>query len=144
VVSKIKVSEKYNQIICKDLRIVIEKMKSSRDLDENVYYFSAAHSIFNRIFNIEFNKHLVFINFILSKSFNIVARAVDITKQGKHPITIDQDFFNELITLLEELVKFIELNENAYETLEKITLLVYSITGNGYFLKQKGVKILDY
>ena len=104
-------SEENKKRICEEIRIVIEKMKNSKDMNESLYYLSAIHSIIHRIYNFEFNKHLIFIHFVLANSHRNISTAVEIARQGKKPITINLEFFSKLIDLLGELANLIEENK---------------------------------
>jgi len=144
VVNEMKLSEENRERLIKEILFVIEKMKSTADMDESTYYFSAIHSLINRIYNIEFNQHLVFMHFTLINCYNTILKAITITKQGKNPITVDGKFFNKLIELLNELVNVIKEEKLTFEVLEKISVLVYSITGNGYYLQKRGIKVINF
>ncbi len=137
-------SEENKKKICEEIRFVIEKMKESKNMDNSLYFLSGIHTMISRVFNFEFNRHLVFIHFILANSHLGILRAVERSKQGKQPIIVDLSFFSKLIELLGELANNIEGDETTFNVLEKIIVLVYSITGNGYFLKQKGIKVIDF
>ena len=139
-----KISEENKERLIKEILFVIEKMKTTTDMDESLYYFSAIHSLITRIYNIEFNQHLVFMYFTLLNCYNITLKAIVITTQGKNPITIDGKFFNKLIELLNELANTIKEDKSTSGVLEKITVLVYSITGNGYYLQKKGIKVINF
>ncbi len=136
-----KLSEENKKIICEEIRFVIAKMEASNNMDNSLYFLSGIHTMINRVYNFEFNRHLVFIHFILINSHLTILRAVEMTRQGKQPIVIDMSFFSKLIELLVELANVIEGDKSTFDVLEKISVLVYSITGNGYFLKQKGLKL---
>jgi len=139
-----KISNENKERIIKEILFVIEKMKTATDLDESLYYLSAIHSIINRIFNIEFNQHLLFMHFVLVNCYGTISRAVAIARQGKKPITIDSEFFNKFTEVLDELANAIKEEKATFEVLEKISVLTYSITGNGYFLQEKGIKVIDF
>ncbi len=92
-----KLSGENKDRIIKKIQFVIEKMKVTADMDESLYYLSAIHSIINRIYNIEFNQHLIFMHFMLVNCYNTILKGIAIARQGKQPITIDSKFFNKLI-----------------------------------------------
>ena len=92
-----KISEENRERLIKEILFVIEKMKTTADMDESLYYFSAIHSLINRIYNIEFNQHLVFMHFTLINCYNTILKALTIAKQGKNPITVEGKFFDKLI-----------------------------------------------
>lgn len=138
------ISEENKERIVEEIRFIIEKMKSSADMNENLYYLSGIHTIINRIFNIEFDRHLVFIHFVLLNSYGIIRNAVEIARQGKPPLVINSKFFSKLIDLLEDLANTIKEDKTTFEVLEKISILTYTITGNGFFLQEKGINLIDF
>ena len=139
-----KLSEENKKRIIKEIDFVIQKIFNTEDLDESVFYFGAVHSFINRIFNIEFNQHLIFMHIVLENCYNIILKTVTNAHQGKQPITIDAMFFNTLNKYLAWLAKNIREEKSTFEVLEKISVLTYSITGNGYFLQKKGYDLKSY
>lgn len=139
-----KLSENNREMIYEEIQFVIGKMRESENMDESLYYLSAIHSVINRVFNLEFNQHLVFMHFILVNCYGIINKAVELSRQRKKPITIDMVFFKKLIDLLEILADTIKEDKSTFETLEKISVFVYSITGNGYYLQKKGVNVINF
>ncbi len=137
-------SKENKKIIYDEIKFVVDILKGNEDIDEILYFLSALHPMIKRIFNIEFNKHLVFMNFVLGNCFGVITTAVTIVKQEKQPIIINLDFFHKYYKLLEELAEAFIEDKLVYEILEKLSLLVYSISGNGYYLQQKGVKVIDF
>lgn len=132
------------KVIYEEIKFVINMLKESEDIDECVYYLSAIHPMIKRVFNIKFNKHLVFMYFILDKCFGSIINGVSLTRQGRQPMIINIDFFHKFAKLLEELAESIKEDKFPYEILEKIVLLTYSINGNGFYLQQKGIKLIDF
>ena len=132
------------EIISEEIKFVIDSLKKSEDVSLSIFYLSALHIMIKRVFNIDFNKHLVFLYVVLENSFRIIANENEIAKSQKRPIVgIDKKFFSKLITLLEQLVNTIKEDKLTYDILEKITLLTYSITGNGIYLGKKGFELVD-
>ena len=119
-------------------------MNESKNLDEALYYYSGTRAFIQRIFNLEFDPHLIFIHFVLNNTFTTIAGFVDQIKKRTTIIPINIDFFHKLSKLLGDLAQCIDKKELTYEVLEKVCVLTYSITGNGYYLQQKGVKIIDF
>ncbi|KKL98798.1 hypothetical protein LCGC14_1820800 [marine sediment metagenome] len=137
-------SNENKKIIYDEIKFVVDILKENEDIDEILYFLSAIHPMIKRIFNIEFNKHLVFMNFVLGNCFGAIMTAVNIVKQEKQPVIINLDFFHKYYKLLEELAEAFIEDKLVYEILEKLSLLIYSISGNGYYLQQKGVKVIDF
>lgn len=139
-----KISENYKKKISEELQFIIKKMNGCTNIEEALFYYSGTRALIRRIFNLEYNPHLIHIHFILNSTFPTVAGLVDLTKRGNTVTPISIDFFHIMSKLLNDLTLLIEKEEFTYEVLEKISILTYSITGNGYYLQQKGVKMIDF
>ncbi len=68
----------------------------------------------------------------------ILARA-NALKAGDFAVTIEENFFEKLAFQVEEIANLIEKGEDIYLPLEKIALMTYATTGNGFYLLQRGV-----
>jgi DNA replication initiation complex subunit (GINS family) len=75
----------------------------------------------------------------LKKTLVDELRLVMIERGDEKVIQIPDDFFNKLARLTEELAKTIEEDKDVYEILKKITIHSYLLSGNGYYLYQKGI-----
>ena len=138
------ISENYRKRIDFTSQKITKKINGSSDIERALYYYSGVRALIQRIYNFEYNPHLVFIHFVLNNTFNTIAAFVDQIKKRTTIIPLDIEFFYKLSELLNNLTQRIEKEELTYEVLEKICVLAYSITGNGYYLQQKGVKVIDF
>ncbi len=138
------ISENYKKKIIEELQFIIYKMNGCTNIEEALYYYSGTRALIKRIFNLEYNPHLIHIHFILNSAFPAIAGLVDLTKRGSTVTPISIDFFQKMAQLLKSLTELIEKGEFTYKILEKISILTYSITGNGYYLQQQGVKMIDF
>ncbi len=136
--------EEYKNKIIDEFRFIISKIKESNSVDESSFYFSGTYGIINRILNFKFNRHLQFMHFILNTSHQATVQRISMLKSGDATVPINMEFFHKLVKILEELVEKIENGERTYEVLEKLGALTYTLTGNGYYLQKRGVKIIDF
>lgn len=119
-----------------EIKFVVQKMKAEEDPKNKLYYFSAVYGIMNRIYNLEEASDLVFAHFVISSTHGqINARLHDPDKV----ISVPEGFFDKLVEATGELLTVIENNKNPYEILKKFALLGYVMTGNGYYLFQRGL-----
>ncbi len=139
-----KLSENYRKQIIEELQFIIKKMNESKNIGDALYYYTGTRALIQRIFNFEFDPHLVFIHFVFNNTCNSIAGLVDQIRRRTTIIPMNLGFFHKLSELLNDLTQCIEKEELTYEVLEKISVLTYSITGNGHYLQQKGVKVLDF
>ena len=138
------ISDIYKKQIINELTFIVRKIEESRDIEEALYYYSGVRALIQRIFNFEYNPHLVFIHLVLNNTFNTIAGFMDQIKKRTTIIPFNIEFFRKLAELLKSLILCIEKEEFTYEVLEKLSVLAYSITGNGYYLQQKGIELIDF
>lgn len=137
-------SEEHKKIILDDFNFIIKQMNESKDIEEIIYFLSGAHGVISRVLNLKFDPHLVFIHFILSTTYQTILGRSNRGLGVPQVIQVNLDFIIKMARLLDELKQCIEKNESTYEVLEKISLLTYTLTGNGYFLQKKGIKIINF
>lgn len=133
-----KLSEKTKELINKDFDLAIKKMESSDTPEEMLFFFTAIHAVINRAFNIEFSEDLLFVHFILDGAHRTILDRIQHMKNGIHVVKFHDDFGPQLLAISKELRKNFYSKNKRNEALNKIVLLAYSTTGNGYFLLQKG------
>ena len=134
------ISDNSREIIIKEINYVVNKMVESSSGEEKLYYFSAVHSVINRIFNLEYDSDLVYAHSVLQGTYNAFSQRIQaILKGGETLIPLDEEHFERLITIAKELSNKIEEKKNIDNTLKKFVILSYATTGNGYYLFQKGL-----
>ena len=134
-----KLSKNMKQLFVDELRFVVSEMRKSEDPSKKMYFFSAVHAMANRIMNIEFNSELSFFHFVLQAAHaSISTRITAIVSGAELAVNIPENIFEKLEESLEEIVVLVEKGKSIYSTLEKISNLAYSTTGNGYYLYTKG------
>lgn len=136
-----KISTNYREILADEIKFCREKINDEEDIKKKVYYYSAAYGMTRRIFNLEFDSQLQFIDFILNSSYKLILARISAIMSGDTSIPISNDFFYNLANCLEVLENRIRNDEDTYDVLEKIINLTSTIDGNGYYLKEKGVPV---
>ena len=135
-----KISLELKKTLVDELRLVAKKVADEIDVRKKIYFFSAAHAMVYRIFNINFDPELVLIHLALNSTHGIVQNLHTMIERGDEKvIQIPDDFFDKLASLTEELAIAIDGDNDVYEILQKIAIRSYSLTGNGYYLYQKGI-----
>jgi hypothetical protein len=134
--TKMKVN--YKKLIVDDFKDAIRLMEASKNPDEILYYFSATNAVLQRVFNFQFNARLVFVHSVLLAVYAGIKARIDAIKGGENTILLTKEFFEQLIALTKELLSRIEKDEEPFDVLEKLNLLGFSITGNGFYLLRKG------
>ncbi|MCD4843616.1 MAG: hypothetical protein K8R25_03915 [Methanosarcinales archaeon] len=135
------ISSEYRTILADEINYCRAKINAESDLRKKAYYYSSAYGMTRRIFNLEFDPQLQFIDFILNSSYQAIFSRIAILMSGDNTIPITDEFFDGLNNCLELLEDRIRNNEDTYDVLEKIVNLMSTIDGNGYYLMQKGVPV---
>jgi hypothetical protein len=136
------VSENYKNIIAKEFREVVEKMKETKDLSEKMYFFSATYGVVSRVFNLDFDPVLVFVHLILNAAYDTInGRLMALKGRQDEVVQIPENLFDSLQKAVERLAENIETgNKNElFKNLQKIANLSFATTGNGYYLFKKGM-----
>lgn len=134
------ISTDFKKTLVDELRLVAKKVADEIDVRKKIYFFSAAHAMVYRIFNMNFDPELVLIHLVLNSTHGIVQNLHTMIERGDEKvIQIPDDFFDKLASLTEELAIAIEEDKDVYEIIQKIAIHSYSLTGNGYYLYQKGI-----
>ena len=113
-------SENYRKQIIEELQFITKKINESNDIEGALYYYSGVRALIQRIYNFEYNPHLVFIHFVLNNTFNTIAAFVDRIKKRTTIIPLNIEFFYKLSKLLKNLTQCIGKEELTYEVLEKL------------------------
>lgn len=134
------VSEKYRKIITEEIRFVVSKMDESQIPEQKLYYFSGIYSVIQRILNFECDPDLIGLHLVLHNTYDAFnARYQAILKGGERLIPLEEIHFQKLSKLSRELAQKMEKKQDMSETLKKFAVLSYSTTGNGYYLRTKGM-----
>jgi hypothetical protein len=122
-----------------ELKYVSGQMQKTENPEEKLYYFSAVHGMAQRILNFEFDPELTFIHQVTQTAYTQIQQRIGLAKSGQDTaIRMPDQLFTILTELVREMASRIEQGEPTYPVLEKMTVLTYATTGNGYYLFQKG------
>ncbi len=133
-----KLSKTMTRMFVEELRYVHKKMTETNDLEEKLYYFSAIYGEAQRIVNIEFDEELVFIHQVTQLVYSQIQQRILMIKNGQLvKIGLPNNLLDSLSGMVDEMAKCIENGDKTYTILEKMTILAYSTTGNGYYVIQK-------
>lgn len=130
-------SKYFKERLIEEFEYNIKKISECNNPEEGLFYLSAIPAVLSRIINFEFDEHLLFIQFVLRNVQQQISRASQVSR-GPTPM-IDIDLFYKLSDLLKEMMITIKENNDTYKIIEKIIVLVYTTTGNGYYLKERGI-----
>jgi len=125
--------------IVKEINLVVDAMKENNDPFKKLYFFSGIHGLINKVFNMEYDPELVWIHHVLSAVHAGFLQRMNAIQQGDQVIVLDELYFEKLIALCKALKDKIAKSDNVDDTLKKFIVLLYATTGNGYYLKHKGL-----
>ncbi|MDH5718723.1 MAG: hypothetical protein OEZ22_13945 [Spirochaetia bacterium] len=135
------IPEQYHDIIVSELKSVKGLCESTETLEDKMYYFSASYGIINRIMNLYSDPTLIFIQQILQIMHkSITERLAAVRNPNVVSASVPDEMIDALFNYYDQLIKEIENNDNnkIREVLEKISILSYATTGNGFYMYLKG------
>ncbi len=133
-----KLTRENKKLILDEFEFAISKMKEKPSPDEILFYFSSTFGVISRVFNTKFDQHLVFIHMILSSVYNNIKARLQAIKNGDNAVKFPAEYFASLLLYTEELYTKLKNDEDIYGTLEKMVILTFLTTGNGYYLYERG------
>ena len=139
-----KISKKYRQMLTDEINYVVDNMTEVKTAEQKLYYFSGIFGILHRIYNIEFDEDLAFAHFILKsvhQEFSVRLQAIKRENDLTIPLLDWQ--FDKLVDFSKELGEKLKNDEEIISVLKQFVILRYSITGNGYYLLQKGAFTIE-
>lgn len=133
------IPSEYRRIIVDEFKYAVKLMRENEHPELKLYYFSSTHGALSRIFNLHCDTQLVFMHFILNNANANINARLNAIKGGDIIVQFPDGYFEKLAECVETLASQIEKDENTYKILEKIAVLTFLTTGNGYYLFQKGM-----
>ncbi len=135
-----KISKYLRKKMVEEMRYALEKMKEENDERKKLYYYSGIYGVIPRVFNFEYDPQLVFTYQVISNTYNNFNTRLSLVAQGDTTTSLVDNVFDKLYTYTSQLVDKIEQEEdNVYGLLQKIAVLGFTATGNGYYLYKKGI-----
>ncbi|MBN1843072.1 MAG: hypothetical protein JW883_12440 [Deltaproteobacteria bacterium] len=134
------ISDQFRNLILSEIDFALKKMNTSTSAAEKLYYFSGIQGVIQRTFNIEYDSDLIFSHFILRSTYEVFSNRAKAIQQGADPtIPLGKKHFDKLSSITKELAMRIKKKQDINDTLKKYIVLSYSLTGNGYYLQEKGL-----
>ncbi|MGA2318314.1 MAG: hypothetical protein ABSG71_18330 [Thermodesulfobacteriota bacterium] len=132
-------SDGYKQAIIKELEFVLLKMTQSNNIEDKIYYFSAIQGMLHRVMNLEYTDDLLFAHFITNEVHKSFIQRIMSLKQGETVVRLTEQQSVRLVEITKEFLEAIKNDDNLDSVLRQYVALLYSTTGNGYYLMEKGV-----
>lgn len=134
-----KLKAEHKKAILDEFTFTAKKMRETEALDQKLFYFSGTFGLLSRVFNSEFNSKLVMAHLILTTAHANILTRINALKSGDTTVMLQKEFFEKLTLTIEDFAARIKKDEDIYDVLERIALLTYVTTGNGYYLLQRGL-----
>lgn len=122
-----------------ELKKVYNMMKDESDLLKKIYYFSAAYGITNRTLRYDYRDEYVIADLVLSTSYNMLQERVNNIKRGDNLVEIEETHLQRIEDSILELSIAFENEESLFEPLKKMASTVFSLTGPGNYIREKGM-----
>lgn len=133
------ISQENRDVIVKEFRDSAKLMRGTPNAEKKMFYFSSTYGVLSRIFNLEYNAQVVFLHFVLNNAYGNIHARIDAIKKGDLVVDFPDNYFEKLAERVEQLAGQIEEKKSTYSTLEKIAELTFLTTGNGCYLREKGI-----
>jgi hypothetical protein len=134
-----KLKAEHKKAVLDEFAFAAQRMKETEAFDQKMFYFSSTYGVISRIFNVEFLPQLVMAHLIMSTAHGNILARINAMKGGDTTVVLEKAFFEKLTLAVEEFAARVKKDEDAYDVIEKIALLTYVTTGNGYYLLQRGL-----
>jgi hypothetical protein len=134
-----KLKTEHKKTILEEFGYAVRTMREVNTPDEKLFYFSSTFGVLSRVFNTDFNSQLVLMHLVLANAHATILARVQAIRAGDTTIVLSEDFFEKLMNTVDELINRVTTGGDTYDVLEKISVLTYATTGNGYYLLRKGV-----
>ncbi len=131
--------EFFKKELVKELRLIEALMKKADNPDTKNYYFSAAYGITTRTYRYSFSKDVLLADLVLNHAYQTLLEASRRLKTGDTPVLLEEIHFEKIEEGLRELADAFENDESILEPLENILTAVFSTSGAGNYLREKGL-----
>lgn len=135
-----KISKYLQKKMVEEMRYALKKMKEEKDERKKLYFYSGIYGVIPRVFNLEYDPQLVFMYQVLNNTYSTLNNRLMLIAQGDIAASLVDNVLDKLYTYTSQLADEIEKDGgNIYDLLQKITILGFTATGNGYYLYDKGI-----
>ena len=133
------ISESSRKSIVDEFQYVVGQMRAHKEPARKLYFFSATYGAIHRLLNSEYDPTLQLVHMVLQGAYNSVnARYMALGQGVEMGVGLPQNLFEKLEETTEALGKAIDKDSGIPDIIERLAVLAYSTTGNGYYLYQKG------
>ena len=128
----------FRKELVKELRKVEVFMRKEENFERKVYYYSAAYGITSRTLRYTFSRDVLLADLILTGTYNLLMETIGRMRGGDPNVKFEEVHFEKLCDGIKLLADKFEKGENIQEPLELLSTTVFSLTGAGTYLREKG------
>lgn len=113
-------------------------MKGATDLSKELYYYSAAFGVLDRVIKTEFDEDLFAASFVTLASYNTLVTQVNLNRGGDLTIPVQKKELDAVADEVAALSQRIRKGSDLYSVLRRIMILTFEQTGPGHYLVERG------
>ncbi|MDO8873016.1 MAG: hypothetical protein Q7V05_09850 [Methanoregula sp.] len=122
-----------------ELRNIAGLMEKEKNPEKKIYYFSAGYGITSRSYRYAFSSEVLLADLILNASYQTLFDRFKRIKSGETTVPLDEATFKKIEDGLWDLAKALDTGKPIQKSLEEILTASFSVSGPGYYLKEKGM-----
>jgi hypothetical protein len=122
-----------------ELRRIELMMRKEEKVEKKIYYFSAAYGITNRTLRYSFTEDYLLADFVLNTSYNGLLERFKRICSGDSTVELEPVHFDCIQNGLKALADAFESKTSILDPLGDILKAMYSTTGPGNYLREKGL-----
>lgn len=134
--------EFFRKELVTELRRIEVCMRKEESVEKKIYYFSAAYGITSRTIRYAFNQDYLMADCILNTAYNGLMDRFKRVRSGDETVEIEPVHFERIQEGLRMLADAFEEETSVLEPLEQILTTMYSLTGPGNYLREKGLLVM--
>ena len=131
--------EFFKKELVKELRLIEALMKKEENIERKIYYLSAAYGITSRTYRYSFSKDVLLADFVLTTGYQSLSDRLQRIKSGDQTVLIEDIHFEKIEDGLRQLADAFEKDESILEPIENILTAIFSTSGAGNYLREKGL-----
>ena len=131
--------ELFKKELVAELRRVEVSMRKEASIEKKIYYFSAAYGITSRTLRYNFKDDYLLADCVLNTCYNGLMDRFKRIRSGDATVELQPVHFERIQDGLKMLADAFESDDSILIPLEQILTTMYSVTGPGNYLREKGL-----
>ncbi len=141
-----KISDRYRNMISREIAYVRERMKEAETEERKLYYYSAVYGFIGRIMRLEHDPQLLFCHFVFNSTYTVLSQQIGAIKAGAIQVPLPEDLFDRLDMALSSFQDHFTAKQDGdlYEDLQSLFVTSWSVTGGGFYDEEKFGRFEDH